>query len=206
MDQGFNKTQWIDALDDLGAELAERSDSQITSLCVIGSVACMFDGDSARTSMDCDVWAPASNYNRALLAEAATAVGLLFDPTQEVVARPYLQIVTPGIVQLGSFDAGGVPIKSTGGLSLAHPPVSNLIASKLLRADAKDISDISGLLSRHPEVTAETIDLVLSGFPGTQRERGRENLVFIEVLRSEPLADRPVQAPYLDPDARTHTR
>ena len=55
------------------------------------------------------------------------------------------------------------------------------MAAKLLRADAKDLSDIRFLMSRHrPEVSR--IRSIISEFKLSARERGTENLVYLEVL------------------------
>src|SRR5437667_12686375 len=73
-------------------------------LCLIGSAACLFGGMEGRTSADLDIWKPASDYDRAELKTAAEQVGLLFDPKETLDPdRPYLQLVEPGLTQLGSF-------------------------------------------------------------------------------------------------------
>jgi hypothetical protein len=90
-----------------------------------------------------------------------------------------LQLIEPGLTQLGLFEP--VFIDRIGRLQLYRPPVENLIAAKLLRAEPKDLSDIRFLLSRYrPELKA--IRGIIDGFKESGRERARENLVYLEVL------------------------
>ncbi|HEY1718811.1 MAG TPA: hypothetical protein VGH42_11045 [Verrucomicrobiae bacterium] len=101
-----------------------------------------------RTSADLDIWKPASDYDRLELKTAAEKIGLLFDPKQTLdPKRPYLQLVEPGLTQLGEFEP--VLIDRIGRLQLFRPPVENLIAAKLIRAEPKDLGDIRFLVSRH---------------------------------------------------------
>src|SRR5437773_1026877 len=74
-------------------------------LCLIGSAACLFGGMEGRTSADLDIWKPASDYDRLELKAAAEKAGLLFDPRQTLdPGRPYLQLIEPGLTQLGTFQ------------------------------------------------------------------------------------------------------
>jgi hypothetical protein len=189
LSQAINAEQWAEVLSDVGHHLERLGVS--ARLCVIGSVACMFDGADTRTSIDCDVWVPGSQFHRKVLREAAEAAGLMFDPKQEVVESPYLQLVSPGIVEVGDYDKD-VLISNSGKLSLSRPPVENLIASKLLRGSEKDIADIAGLLTRHPTVTPDAVEKVLETFPSASRNKAAENLVFLHVLqKAESIPDRP---------------
>ena len=149
-------------------------------LCLIGSAACLFGGMEGRTSADLDIWKPASDYDRMELKAAAEKAGLLFDPKQMLEPnRPYLQLVEPGLTQLGAFEP--VFIERMGRLQLYRPPVENLIAAKLLRAEPKDLSDIRFLISRHrPELAR--IRNIIAEFTGTARERALENLIYLDVL------------------------
>lgn len=151
-------------------------------LCLIGSAACLFGGMDGRTSTDLDVWRPASDYDRRELESAAVAAGLLFNPTINLEpGRPYLQIVEPGLTQLGEFKP--VLIDRIGRLRLYRPPIENLIAAKLIRAEPKDLSDIRFLLTRHrPAVAA--IREIIDRFPQSAREQATENLVYLEVINS----------------------
>jgi hypothetical protein len=149
-------------------------------LCLIGSAACLFGGMDGRTSADLDIWKPASDYDRAELKRAAEKAGLLFDPKQTLEPnRPYLQLIEPGLTQLGVFEP--VFIERIGRLHLYRPPVENLIAAKLLRAEPKDLGDIRFLMSRH-RPDAARIRKIIAEFSGPARERAAKNLVYLDVL------------------------
>lgn len=171
---------WSAILADLSLALG-REGSPVR-LCLIGSAACLFGGMDGRTSADLDIWKPASYYDRGELKLAAEKAGLLFDPKQTLEPnRPYLQLVEPGLTQLGAFEP--VLIDRIGRLQLYRPPVENLIAAKLLRAEPKDLGDIRFLLSRHrPEMTR--IREIIGGFTATARECATENLVYLDVLET----------------------
>jgi hypothetical protein len=151
-------------------------------LCLIGSAACLFGGMDGRTSADLDIWKPASDYDQRELKAAAEKAGLLFDPKQTLEPnRPYLQLIEPGLTQLGPFEP--VLIERIGRLHLFRPPVENLVAAKLLRAEAKDLGDIRFLVSRHrPDL--QQVRQIVSEFPPSARERATENLIYLDVLET----------------------
>ena len=104
----------------------------------------------------------------------------MFDPRQTLDPnRPYLQIVEPGLTQLGEFEP--VFIERVGRLHLFRPPVENLIAAKLIRAEPKDLADIQFLVSRHrPDLLL--VREIVARFNQPARERAMENLVYLSVL------------------------
>jgi hypothetical protein len=161
---------WSAVLADLARALGKEGSP--VRLCLIGSAACLFGGMDGRTSADLDIWKPASDYDRAELKLAAEKAGLLFDPKETLEPnRPYLQLVEPGLTQLGAFEP--VFIERIGRLHLYRPPIENLIAAKLLRAEPKDLGDIRFLMSRHrPE--AARMGGIIAGFNGPARERATE--------------------------------
>lgn len=161
---------WSAVLADLARALGKEGSP--LRLCLIGSAACLFGGMDGRTSADLDIWKPASDYDRAELKLAAEKAGLLFDPKETLEPnRPYLQLVEPGLTQLGAFEP--VFIERIGRLHLYRPPIENLIAAKLLRAEPKDLGDIRFLMSRHrPE--AARMGGIIAGFNGPARERATE--------------------------------
>lgn len=178
MTQMLNAEEWMRVLEKLAAALPPQGPP--LKLCLIGSAACLFGGMDGRTSAALDVWRPHSDYDRAELRAAAEAAGLLFDPKTTLdPERPYLQIVEPGLTQLGAFEPGLVD--RLGRLEIYRPPVENLIAAKLIRADPKDISDIRFLISLYRPDPADVRALVAT-FPTGARERAEENLVYLEVL------------------------
>jgi hypothetical protein len=171
---------WSAVLADLSRALGKEGSP--VRLCLIDSAACLFGGMEGRTSADLDIWKPASDYDRLELKTAAEKVGLLFDPKQTLEPdRPYLQLVEPGLTQLGVFEP--VFIERTGRLQLFRPPPENLIAAKLIRAEPKDLGDIRFLVSRHrPDL--QRVRRIIAEFNPQARERATENLVYLDVLET----------------------
>jgi hypothetical protein len=169
---------WLAVLADLSQALGKEGAP--LRLCLIGSAACLFGGMDGRTSADLDIWKPASDYDRRELQVAAEKAGLLFDPKQTLEPdRPYLQLVEPGLTQLGEFEP--VFIERIGRLHLYRPPVENLVAAKLIRAEPKDLGDIQFLVSRHrPDL--QRVRGIIARFIQPARERATENLVYLDVL------------------------
>ena len=151
-------------------------------LCLIGSAACLFGGMAGRTSRDLDVWRPASDYDRIELKAAIESAGLLFDPKSVLEPeRPYLQIVDPGLTQLGAFEP--VLVERLGRLHLFRPPIENLIAAKLIRGDAKDLGDIRFLLNAH-RPGLDSIRGIIASLEPAARERALENFVYLDILKT----------------------
>ncbi len=171
---------WSAVLADLSQALGKEGTP--VRLCLIGSAACLFGGMEGRTSADLDIWKPASDYDRRELQAAAEKAGLLFDPKQTLEPdRPYLQLVEPGLTQLGKFEP--VFIERIGRLHLYRPPVENLVAAKLIRAEPKDLGDIQFLVSRHrPDL--QRIREIIAQFNPPARERATENLVYLDALET----------------------
>jgi hypothetical protein len=174
----LNAEEWMRILEKVAAALTPQGTP--VKLCLIDSAACLFGGMDGRTSADLDVWRPQSDYDRAELRAAAEAAGLLFDPKSALEPeKPYLQIVEPGLTQLGAFEP--VLVDRIGRLEIYRPPVENLIAAKLIRAEPKDISDIRFLVALH-RPDALRIRAIVATLPAASRERAEENLVYLEVL------------------------
>ena len=163
-------------------ELAQAlgKDGPPLRLCLIGSAACLLGGMDGRTSAHLDIWKPASDYDRLELKAAAEKAGLLFDPKQTLDPdRPHLQLIEPGLTQLGAFDP--VLIERMGRLHLFRPPIENLIAAKLIRAEPKDLGDIRFLDSRHrPDL--QRVRRIIAEFPPPARDCATENLIYLDVL------------------------
>ena len=171
---------WTAVLEDLSQALGKAGPP--LRLCLIGSAACLFGGMEGRTSADLDIWKPASDYDRLELKAAAAKAGLLFDPKSSLdPERPYLQLVEPGLTQLGSFEP--VLIDRIGRLHLCRPPFENLIAAKLIRAEAKDLGDIRFMVSRHrPDL--QKVRRIIAAFKPPARQRAMENRVYLKVLET----------------------
>lgn len=186
MEGGLNKLEWQERIALLGSSLKRMGET--VELTVLGSVPMILDDVAERTSKDMDVWKPASRFNERALRAACESSGLAFNPTNvDEPDIPYIQIINPGIVQLGSFTS--TQIDSSGGFTLCAPPWENLIASKLCRASATDIGDIAGILGKYL-VEPEKISAVIDTFPRRQRETATENMVYISALQGPDLPTR----------------
>ena len=104
------------------------------------------------------------------------------NPPSQTATRPrppYLQLVEPGLTQLGEFEP--VFIDRIGRLQLYRPPIENLVAAKLIRAAPKDLGDIQFLVSRHrPDL--QRVRAIIAKFSPPARECATENLVYLDVL------------------------
>ena len=174
----LDRDQWFAVLDRLADALGDGPE---VKLCLIGSAACIFGGMDGRTSRDLDIWKPASDYDRRELARAATAAGLHFDPVAEhLPTGPYLQLIDPIPAELGAFDP--VFMERIGRLRLYRPPVENLIVSKLIRCEPRDLSDIRFLISRyHPP--EENIRQIIASLSPRNREQAAENLIYLTAIQ-----------------------
>ena len=171
---------WMALLEKVAVSLGK--DGPPVRLCLIGSAACLFGGMAGRTSRDLDVWRPASDYDRIELKAAIESAGLLFDPKSVLEPeRPYLQIVDPGLTQLGAFEP--VLVERLGRLHLFRPPIENLIAAKLIRGDAKDLGDIRFLLNAH-RPGLDSIRGIIASLEPAARERALENFVYLDILKT----------------------
>lgn len=150
-------------------------------ICLIGSAACILGGMAGRTSQDLDVWEPASDYDMPELKRAVEKANLEFNPTSLLEPTlPYIQIVEPGLTQLGTFTP--VRLMRLGRLHLLKPPIENLIASKLIRCAEKDIADIRYLISQYVPAL-DQLPAIIATFPPSAQEQARENLVYLEIFK-----------------------
>lgn len=171
---------WTTVLAELSESLGKEGSP--VKLCLIGSAACLFGGMDGRTSGELDVWKPASDFDRRELQLAAEKIGLLFDPKQTLEPdRPYLQLVEPGISQVGEFQP--VFVERMGSLQIFRPPIENLVAAKLVRASPKDLGDVQFLISRHRPSLDRVREIILQ-FPEPAKGRAVENLVYLDVLKA----------------------
>lgn len=171
---GLSANQWREKLSEISGHIKNK-----TQLTLMGSAPNMLRGQPSRMSLDLDVWKPSSNYDSKELKKAVEASGLLFNPTEDIPSKPYIQIVEPGICQLGNFKTQN--LEKMGNLDLVCPPIENLIASKLLRSDAKDLEDIAWMCSIATPNTNKVKEIIKT-FPEKQKQVALENLVYLEVI------------------------
>jgi hypothetical protein len=160
-----------------------------TELTLMGSGATMLCGQDFRASMDLDVWKPTSSFDPKDLQQAVEAAGLLLNPQDEDPSTPYIQIVEPGICQLGEFKPRTLQTEKN--LSLTLPPPENLIASKLKRANPKDLEDIAWTYAHeeaigNPRPATKTIRKIIKSFPKDIQTPALENLVLLDVVVPQP--------------------
>lgn len=176
---GLDRRQWEEKLARVGTAL--RGMEVEAEVEIIGAWPVIDAGMPGRTSLDLDVWMPGSQLDRGALRAACETAGLDFDPMEET-ARPYVQLIQPGIVQVPEHvpQAAG----TWGGLKVTSPPPAALAAAKLTRAQPKDLADVAYLCRRHGirrEEVAGYIEKIATPF---DREAAQENLVYL--LLPEP--------------------
>ncbi len=175
----YDRERWLRTLEDIASTLG--SEGEPVELCLIGSAACILGGMDGRTSMDLDIWMPGSDFDELELKKAVLSAGLLFDPKSELEPdTPYIQIVEPGIVQMGKFVS--VSVKRMGRLRISRPPYENLIASKLVRADLKDIQDIQFMMQAY-RVDKDAVRRVIESLPSRPRATALENTIYLDILK-----------------------
>jgi hypothetical protein len=176
-------------LKDILARVDQNLEDKVT-LCLIGSAATILMGQPKRTTEDIDAWAKASIFREAALSEAVEKAGLSYDPREEFPRVPYLQIVHPGIVQVPGYDPemgrwfGQEEniVWSGEKLTITIPPPEALIASKLVRGDARDLEDCLWLLTaKAPD--ASLIMGALHALPLRSREVAEDNLDILNLMR-----------------------
>ena len=170
-------------------------DAKLTSpgtICVIGSAATILLGQLARQTDDIDVWADASQIAFDALQAASEAAGVTYDPKDAFPRVPYIQIVQAGIVQVPGFNPDARTwlgeaerVVWTGRmLTVTVPPPRSIVASKLLRANARDLEDCIWLMVSHA-IAAEDIGRAIAALPNTARRDAKENFVLLSVMKQK---------------------
>lgn len=129
----------------------ERIDQELrheTVLCVYGSAAFMLLGEEGRTSLDVDIAAPYSQADFTQLRQAAEKAGLPVNP-EEQYAGDHLEWVGPVRLCLPPPQAQTEQVLWRGKrLVVKTVSPAELIASKLIRYDELDRSDVQFLWSQ----------------------------------------------------------
>ena len=141
----MNKSQLIAYLE--GIDRALRSKAM---LYVYGSAACILLDEPDRTSLDVDVAGPYSEVDQADLRRAADSVGLPVNPGDDY-AGDHIEWTGPLRLCLQPpVEGTGLTLWQGAKLRIQSGPIADLIASKLIRYDEIDRSDIQYLLSQRP--------------------------------------------------------
>jgi len=129
----------------------ERIDGALrkpATLYIYGSAACILLDEPDRTSLDIDVAGPYSQADEADIRRAAEAAGLPVNPDEEY-GGDHIEWVGPLRLCLQPPVAGTeVPLWQGTKLRLQTGPVADLVASKLIRYDEIDRSDVQYLLTQ----------------------------------------------------------
>ena len=176
---GLNRDEWLEKLTLVDQNL--RRQGAAARLTLVGSAAGILAGQPGRTSIDLDVWKPTSRYEFPALKKAVEEAGLLFDPKSTLEPdTPYLQVVEPGVAEMGRFETTEA-VEQFGALRLERPPAANLIAAKLLRAEPRDLEDIAFLMARY-RPARQDIEQAVNTMPRRPREKATENLVYLSAM------------------------
>ena len=180
MNQKLTRDEWLALLERI-AEALPVSGPPVR-LCLVGSAACLLEAMPGRASRDLEGWQTGSDFDCLELKRAVEAAGLLFDPRETLApSQPYVQIITPGPSQTGSFTP--VLWARMGRLHIHLPPWPNLIASKLVRGDERDVEDVLFLAGKFL-VTADAVKACADTLPEPARQQVLENLIYLQILKS----------------------
>jgi len=176
---GLSRDEWLERLTLVDQSLQRQGAT--VQLTLVGSAAGIFAGQPGRTSIDLDVWKPNSRYQFPALKKAVEDAGLLFDPKSTLEPEtPYIQLVEPGIAETGKFETTET-LEQFNALRLERPPIANLVAAKLVRAEPRDLEDIAFLLSKyHP--ARQDIEQAVNTMPRQAREKATGNLVYLSTM------------------------
>ena len=139
----MNKAELTDYLERIDGALQAPA-----TLCIYGSAACILMDEPGRTSLDIDVAAPYSQADESDFRRAAEAAGVPVNPGEDY-GGDHVEWVGPLRLCLQRPEAGTETTLWQGAkLRLQTGPVSELIASKLIRYDAIDRTDVQYLMAQ----------------------------------------------------------
>lgn len=138
----------------------ERIDSLIqapATLYLYGSAACILLDEPDRTSLDIDVAGPYSQADERDIRRAAESAGIPVNPGDDY-AGDHIEWVGPLRLCLQPPQEGaGMTLWQGAKLCLKTGSVADLVASKLIRYDETDQTDIRYLLSQSPTPYADIV-------------------------------------------------
>lgn len=141
----------------------ERIDTALqhpAMLYIYGSAACILLDEPDRTSLDIDVAAPYSDVIYKDIEQAAEAAGLPINPDESMGVNHVEWIQSLRLCLPKPAADTGLVLWHGSKLTIRSAPVAELIASKLIRYDEIDQSDIQYLASQAPPRFADIEDAV----------------------------------------------
>jgi len=156
----MNKPELIAYLEGIDHALRGRA-----TLYIYGSAACILLDEPDRTSLDVDVAGPYSAADQGDVRQAAETVGLPVNPDEDY-SGDHIEWIGPLRLCLQPPVAGTeLTLWQGAKLRIQTGPVADLIASKLIRYDGIDRSDIQYLLAQGHTTFAE-IEAAAARLPG----------------------------------------
>lgn len=139
----MDKSTLISYLEHIDAGLKSKAD-----ICIYGSAACILLDEPGRTSLDVDVAAPYSHVNFYDFKEAARSAGLPVNPDEDYQGE-HIEWISDIRLCLSRPVSGTEVVLWEGEFfTVKTVAVPDLIASKLIRYDEIDQSDIQYLCSQ----------------------------------------------------------
>ena len=129
-------------------EAMDRALESPTVLYIYGSAACILLDEPERASLDIDVAGPYSQADEADLRRAAERAGLPVNPGEDY-GGDHIEWIGPLRLCLQPpVEGTGMTLWQGARLCIRTGPVADLVASKLIRYDAVDRSDVQYLISQ----------------------------------------------------------
>ena len=139
----MNKSELVSYL-----ERMDRALERPATLYIYGSAACILLDEPDRTSLDIDVAGPYSQADEADVRQAAEVAGVPVNPGDDYDGD-HIEWIGPLRLCLQPPVAGcEVPLWQGAKLRLQTGPVADLVASKLIRYDEIDRSDVQYLVTQ----------------------------------------------------------
>ena len=159
----MDKTRIVDFLAKIDRELKNPAE-----LLIYGSAAFILLGEESRTSLDIDVAGPYSRLDYHEFCLAAQAAGLEVNP-EESTQNDHIEWILGARLCLVPPDQVSTVILWQGRhLTVKTVPEADLVASKLIRYDAIDQSDVRYLVSQM-KIPLEAIEKAVERLPNLFR-------------------------------------
>ena len=141
----MNKCQLVAYLERIDAVLPDEA-----MLYIYGGAAFILLDEPERTSLDIDVAAPYCRVDERVFRDAASNAGLPVNPDLDT-AKDHIEWISSLRLCLPKPSANSDIVLWRGrNMTVKTGAISALIASKLIRYDAVDRSDVQYLLAQHP--------------------------------------------------------